>query len=297
VRGDSELVAAIPFGGLLVHVWRVLLAADRRDEFVGDLIEQANGELADRPPGEVGRWLWQQTLSSAPWLLALRVRQFLRRANRWAARAAAPAGVPLSLMGWQSERRSWPVPVAISVSLHAVGIAVLAAMTLGQIEQLDAPWVPVALKRAFAATHVVAVAPAVAPVAPVRRHKPRTTRPAMAELPAPPIQDEIPFEDPVERKLVIIDEPPPVADKRCIFCPAPTLPPAFVRLGSSQQVVVKTCVGSKGDVTSVDVVRGLGALADARVIDTVRSWRFSPHAVGDHPVPFCYPTRFVFTMN
>jgi hypothetical protein len=33
------------------------------------------------------------------------------------------------------------------------------------------------------------------------------------------------------------------------------------------------------------------------VVDTVRGWRFSPHAVGDHPVPFCYPTRFVFTMN
>jgi len=56
-------------------------------------------------------------------------------------------------------------------------------------------------------------------------------------------------------------------------------------------------VGAQGNVASVDVLRGLGPLADASVVDTVRSWRFSPHSVGDHPVPFCYPTRFVFTMN
>jgi TonB family protein len=88
-----------------------------------------------------------------------------------------------------------------------------------------------------------------------------------------------------------------VAEKRCLSCPPPKLPPAFVQLGVEQKVVVKTCVGAQGNVTSVDVVRGLGPLADASVVDTVRGWRFSPHSVGDHPVPFCYPTRFVFTMN
>jgi TonB family protein len=60
---------------------------------------------------------------------------------------------------------------------------------------------------------------------------------------------------------------------------------------------VKTCVGTAGDVTSVNVLHGAGVLADASVVDTVRAWRFSPPALGDHPVPFCYPTRFVFTMN
>jgi outer membrane biosynthesis protein TonB len=60
---------------------------------------------------------------------------------------------------------------------------------------------------------------------------------------------------------------------------------------------VKTCVGTRGDVTSVEVLSGLGPLADASVVGTVRGWHFAPPSVGDHPVPFCYPTRFLFTMN
>jgi len=38
-----------------------------------------------------------------------------------------------------------------------------------------------------------------------------------------------------------------------------------VQLGVEQKVVVKTCVGAKGNVTSVNVLRGLGPLADASV--------------------------------
>ena len=298
----EDLLAAVPFGGLLSGVLRLLLAEERREEFVGDLVEQARSELCDRPAAHVGMWLWGQTLHSAPALLLARARRLARRA----AGISHPGGRALAVgfVGHQEEARSWSLPMAISVSVHAVVLSTLFLVTLGQV-QLDTSWVPVHLRGALA----LAPAPTMAEqTLPERRpHRKRLSpRPVLAAVIAPavpaftPVQsdllDEKPIEDPEVRTVVVI-LPPAVADKRCLSCPPPKLPPAFVHLGVQQRVEVKTCVGAHGNVTSVDVVRGLGPLADAGVVDTVRGWRFSPHSVGDHPVPFCYPTRFVFTMN
>jgi hypothetical protein len=83
-------------------------------------------------------------------------------------------------------------------------------------------------------------------------------------LPAPiTALGETPIEDPEVQNVVVV-LPPAVADKRCLSCPPPKLPPAFVQLGVEQKVVVKTCVGAKGNVTSVNVLRGLGPLLTRR---------------------------------
>jgi TonB family protein len=296
-----SVLEAVPSAGLLAGVWRLLVPAERREEFVGDLVEQAHDELAGRSPAQVGLWLWGQTLHSAPSLLVARARRLSRRAMGYGGRRLVAQGAP-GLLGGRLEQRSWSVPMAVSVSAHVLALAALALLTVGQLDPIDAPWVSVALRRAFApAMPTMAAAPAKPESLAVRSHRKAHPRPVAAPVAAQPLlaaqaPAEAPIEDPIVHNVVVV-LPPVVAEKRCLSCPTPRLPPAFVRLGAPQQVLVKTCVGSKGDVTSVKVVRGLSPDADAGVVETVRRWRFSPHAVGDHPVPFCYPTRFLFTMN
>jgi TonB family protein len=296
----GDLLGAIPFGGVLSGLWRVLLAADRREEFIGDLVEQAGADLSDRPPAEISLWLLGQTLHSAPSLLVARARRLARPGRLPGGLGSRQvAGGPGLLLGYRAEQRSWSLPMAVSVSAHAIALFAVFLFTVEQLQEIQAPWVRVDMKHAFAPS--LAMAPAL-PEAPPPRHARRLRMtsqlaPAPIAAPLPPaLTSEVPIEDPVVREVVVV-VPPVVAEKRCLHCPAPQLPPAFVRLGARQQVDVKTCVGAKGNVTSVNVVRGLGGQADAGVVDTIRSWRFAPHAVGDHPVPFCYPTRFVFTMN
>jgi len=299
---QGDLLGSIPFGGVLAGLWRLLLAADRREEFVGDLVEQANADLPDRAPAEISLWLFGQTLHSAPSLLVARARR-LARATRFPGGAGSrqvATGMPGLLLGYRGEQRSWSLPVAISVSTHAIVLCALFAFTVGQMEEIQAPWVQVALKRAFAPAPPTVAMAAAAPEQPQprRARKPRAMPRVAAQLPSLPLP--APAETPVEVPevvKVVVTVPPAVSEKRCLSCPQPKLPPAFARLGARQQMVVRTCVGSNGNVTSVDVVRGLSPLADAGVVDTVRGWRFEPHAVGDHPVPFCYPTRFLFSMN
>jgi len=88
-----------------------------------------------------------------------------------------------------------------------------------------------------------------------------------------------------------------VAQKRCLSCPEPHLPAVFQQLGMEQQMLVRSCVDTRGAVTSVDVLRGLDPVVDTGVKKTVQAWRFSPHTLDGHPVPFCYTTRFVFAMR
>ena len=301
---EEDLLAAVPFGGLLSGVLRVLLAEERREEFVGDLVEQARADLADQPLPQIGLWLWGQTLHSAPSLLVARARRLARGATGLSHPGARPLPAVGSLLGYRAETRSWSLPMAISVSVHALALSVLFVATLGGMEELQAPWVRIGFPHPPSAAAALTIAPEVPPRLEARHHrKPRFTLRPIASVAPPafaPVASasltEAPIEDPEVREVIVI-LPPVVADKRCVSCPKPTLPPAFVRLGAEQRIDVKTCVGARGNVTSVDVVRGLGPLADAGVVDTVRNWRFTPHSVGDHPVPFCYPTRFVFTMN
>lgn len=321
--GERDLLATIPGGRLLGRLLRLLLSADRRDEFVGDLIEQANAQHAGRPTLQIGLWLWGQTLHSAPALVSLRLRRLARRGGMWAfgpRRARAAHGFPGLLFGHREAARSWPVPMAVSITVHALAVFTLVGWTLQHVDEVTPPWVPVVMGGAIAPLEVAPVeaplpqesAPAELAARGPRKPRPVPRRAVPAVVPereAPPDEpalepaladlDDLDDDDyrayPADEVVIIL--PPLVAEKRCLSCPPPKLPPAYVRLGAEQQILVKTCVAASGDVTSVDILRGLGAGADAGVVDTVRGWRFSPHAVDDHPVPFCYPTRFVFAMN
>jgi TonB family protein len=308
---ERELLATIPGGRLLERLLALLLSPDRRDEFVGDLVEQARQEQGGRPPLRIGLWLWGQTLHSAPALVTLRLRRLGRR-SLLALRPSARAPHGWAALGSdRAAARSWPVPMAVSVTLHALALVTLVSWTLGVVEEVGPPrppWVPVVIGRAtlpLGESPVPTVGPHDSePDAPPAGRPQRRSRPAPRVQPAPVntegatfLADDLGSYDHIPADVVKIHLPPLVAEKRCISCPKPRLPPAYARLGAEQQILVKTCVAATGDVTSVDVLRGLGAGADAGVVDTVRSWRFSPHSVGDHPVPFCYPTRFIFAMN
>jgi outer membrane biosynthesis protein TonB len=312
--GERDLLAAIPFGRPLVALLRVLVAAERREEFVGDLVEQATGELVGRTPGQVSLWLWGETLHSAPALLALRLRRLWRRVTQLPGHQVRTAGAPVLLLGVRAEQRSWSLPMVVSLATHALALSVVGAFTIDQIDELQAPRVAVSMQAPgympLSRAAGLPLTDRTASVGVTSEPRPHRTRPVERPRPiaapapqqvAPAAPDAgalpgLPSGDRVEGELAIM-LPASVAEGRCISCPPPRLPPAFVRLGSPQRVDVKTCVGTRGDVTSVEVLRGLGPLADASVVGTVRGWHFMPPSVGDHPVPFCYPTRFLFTMN
>ncbi|MDX2019349.1 MAG: energy transducer TonB [Deltaproteobacteria bacterium] len=88
--------------------------------------------------------------------------------------------------------------------------------------------------------------------------------------------------------------PPKVGAQRCLDCPLPQLPPAFLHVVSKATLVCKICVNKAGHVSSVDVRQGLSTALDAQVVNAVSAWRFAPITINDNPVPFCYPAVFVW---
>jgi hypothetical protein len=157
-----RLLDTIPGGALLSRVLPLLARADRREEFIGDLIEEAR-RLSDRsPPWRIALWLWSQALRSAPALLAGRLRH--------------PGGRP-----------SLALSLALSLSAHALVLCLVVGWAFSRVEE----------------------------IAPV------PGRPSV-----------------------------------------PLLPSALIRRSTEQAMLTRVCVGSGGDVTSVDVLRGIDVLVD-----------------------------------
>jgi Gram-negative bacterial TonB protein C-terminal len=300
----EPLAATIPCGAVLSGLWRILLPSDRRDEFVGDLVEEARLRLRFGSRFQLAVWLWIQTLRSVPPLCTLRVR---RLAAAWLGREAPVQAMVIA--GGSTGRLSGPLSVALSLAVHAVVLVAAVWWVLLEVDEVAPPrprfhvlagiWgqtspradpvngpaaeqqPPARRSRpARRATRSLAVEPMVlapAPPAPHREEPPLTAAPALVPPPGPPL-----------------GIPVKVAEKRCLSCPRPELPPAYARLGAEQQMLVKTCVGVNGRVTSVDVVAGFDSRVSERVTETVRAWRLAPYSLDGHPVPFCYPTRFIF---
>jgi TonB family protein len=292
------LLATIPGRPVLSGLLRLLLAERRREEFIGDLVEEARHHLAGATDEALASWLWAQTLRSVPALVILRVRHAL---------AERPvAGRALALAGPRLAHRGWSLSVAVSVAAHLTALTLLVAWALSRVDELEPVRIPVSFP-AFLPTP-----PSVEPAPPAERPEPRLVRaghrpptrpsgpppipgpgPTTAVVP-PPLNTEGPPDD---GGMAVAEVPPHVAEKRCLFCPEPHLPAPYQRLGLEQELLVKTCVNAHGDVSNVETLRGLGAAVDAQVRETVRGWRFAPHTVDGHPVPFCYTTRFVFAMR
>jgi hypothetical protein len=90
--------------------------------------------------------------------------------------------------------------------------------------------------------------------------------------------------------------PPEVGEKHCLACPPPHVPPPLLRVAGELVLLAKICVRADGSVDRVSILRGITPDVDARAAATIQGWRFQPMSVAGRPVPFCYVTRFRFTL-
>jgi len=89
VSDEREIVAAFP-GPVARALLRLILPADRREEFEGDLIEEAETIVLSRDGRRVALcWFWWQVATSAPPMLARRwIKEVGMRPQPWIATAA-----------------------------------------------------------------------------------------------------------------------------------------------------------------------------------------------------------------
>ncbi|WP_053712583.1 hypothetical protein [Streptomyces sp. XY413] len=86
--------------------------------------------LTQRAAAATGRWVWKHRRTWAPTglaLLLLPVTGIVHLITPWAALVAAPAAVPLAILGWKATRRPVPTPAA---GARRIALAVLALASL-----------------------------------------------------------------------------------------------------------------------------------------------------------------------
>jgi hypothetical protein len=322
--GTSGLLATVPLGGLLACVLRLAVPADRREEFLGDLIEEAILRRNRATPDNQAIWLWTQVLRSLPTLLGLRLRGLVM--SGWASPTPARPGGGL-LVAARGSHRGLPLSLAASVSAH--GLVVVAALgwlfaRVEEVQPLDALDEAIVAAASIAESEPEPETSGAAETS-MRREQPSPARRSRAGRRSPPVSSrpaaapepgrDLPGRaSPTATATELIEQPPAVAigrgtgtgpvalppriaEKRCLTCPTPQLPPAYAHLARGQDMVVHTCVNSAGEVTSVNVLRGFDTTVNREVTATVRHWRLAPYQLNGHPVPFCYATRFIFASS
>ena len=70
------------------------------------------------------------------------------------------------------------------------------------------------------------------------------------------------------------------------------VPAECIPLGDTHKSLVQICVSELGSVSSVSVLRRSLPVIDEQLPTVIGRWRFRPHLVDGHPVPFCYPTFY-----
>jgi len=201
-------------GALLSLLVRFLVPAERREEFLGDLLEEAAQRRRQKPARAVRTWLLGQVVLSAPWLIWMRVAGPKKVATL--APSAAPA-VEMSgeemtrafsafLAGQRDERRR-RMPVVVSVAVHATLLTIAAVAPWWNVDELDPPpvmirsqiWIPPPIpvnsptSGPTASGEAGAKRPEVKPAA--SKPRPRTAEP----LPTQPIASRPPAEEPTPR--------------------------------------------------------------------------------------------------
>jgi hypothetical protein len=255
-------------------------------------------------------------------LLGLRLRGLA--VGFWSSPTVARPGGGLLVAG-RGNQRGWPLSLAVSVSAHALVVVAALGWLLVRVEEVkpgEPTRTPFDVLASIVADSAAADPPPEAttrsdetspPVAArrgptIRRPRPGVSpQPAAAEVPGPELPGSAsagstqlttaPPVGPPEVGVIAgpVALPPRVAEKRCLNCPTPQLHPAYAHLARGQDMVIKTCVSSAGEVTSVNVMRGFDSTVNREVTSTVRHWRMVPYLLNGHPVPFCYETRFIFT--
>jgi hypothetical protein len=71
----------------------------------------------------------------------------------------------------------------------------------------------------------------------------------------------------------------------------PTLPPQLERPGMQYWGLYKVCVTDTGGVAGVKVVKSADISIDPLWMETIKAWRYQPHAVDGQPTAFCYTLR------
>ena len=315
---------------LLELVLRLALRAERREEFLGDLLEEASSRRLSGAAAR--RWLWRQTLRSLPSLAAARIRRALFRPVPLAATATAgPSGGPgagatfAAFLGAGARVKRRPFTVALSVLVHA-GVLVTAVLWgAWRADEVQPPaLVPVIIwnPARMPAANLAGGNPSPARE-PERRQRPPRRPPTVAAVAPVTVAAQPPAAGPGaidpsqhagggrgcppgqecgQDHGDVAGDPPPalpprIAEKACLSCPPPQLPPAYKRAGVSLQALLKICVDAQGGVRSVQVLRGISAAVDADIVATIKRWRYTPHAINGRPVPFCYAANFVFQVQ
>ena len=296
-----------------------VLPPERREEFIGDLMEEAAAR-----GGDTGGFIAGQIWRSLPSLVVAR----LRRAPVTASVAvpAVAGGFGAYLLG--GRRSAWrSFAIALSVVVHVGVLATAIVWGMWVVEEVSPRFVEVVIWKGMPAgpppdfsldrgkpqrkpprkpPRTLKVEPRVPPTQ-VASFVPEPTTTASdrddvsedtgtGQGPGGPGGDVCPpgatcaTTAPPPQML-----PPTVAEKSCIGCALPRLPPAYRMIGTVHDMLVRICVGADGGVTSLKVLRGIGSAADASVLETLATWRFSPYTIAGRPVPFCYATRFLFS--
>ena len=310
--------------------WMLILALprERREELWGDLLEEAHHR---RSTGRdwICVWLWLEVFRSLPWL-------FGRRLQRAFFEARAPVVGVVSgtkaegtafaafLGGTRMGGGRHPLSMGVSLALHLGVLVAGVGWALWRVDEVDPPRIPVVLNL----PHLPDVnagdlgRPSPAPKRPEKRRPPRPRPPRAAVLPAQEparVAAEEPGtassatessgsgEGPGETSATPCAGPgcnggsralpAELGERRCLSCPPPRLPPALLRLGLDREMLVRICVDTAGNVSKVTVLRGLGGGFDGDAVESIRRWRFAPLYLGKHPVPFCFPTRFIFKIQ
>jgi TonB family protein len=148
VTGGRErgLLVTLPSGRLLAGLVRLLVSNERREEFLGDLIEEAQLRRA-RSAQPVAAWLWSQVLCSAPALIGWRLRRLF---------TARPAPVgPWGHLLAGTRGRASVTPLMVAVSANALLLFTASAWVFWRVDELESP----RLRATFAAALVPTARP------------------------------------------------------------------------------------------------------------------------------------------
>jgi len=70
------------------------------------------------------------------------------------------------------------------------------------------------------------------------------------------------------------------------------VPAALQRRGQTFSATVNICVGPRGEVATVDILRSAGPALDPQIVELLSGWRYRPLMEGGRATPFCYPMKY-----
>jgi TonB family protein len=70
------------------------------------------------------------------------------------------------------------------------------------------------------------------------------------------------------------------------------VPAALQRRGQTFSATVNICVGPRGEVATVDILRSAGPALDPQIVELLSHWRYRPLMEGGRATPFCYPMKY-----